>query len=93
MGKGNRSIVRQSLVQNGEIEGVLIVDLVFPRKVDKLISDMLVLCYPNKRYHVHYYQFGNSFKAHIKNEKTGKRMPFPLGFSQLQSKIIKQKGL
>ena len=91
MGKGNRSIIRQSLVQNGETEGIPLMDLAFPRKVDKLIPDMFVLRYPNKGHHIHYYPHGNGFKAHIKNEATDERISFHLNLSQLQSRIIKQK--
>lgn len=93
MSKKNKSIIRQSLVQNDTREEFHITDLIFPRRVDRLIPDMIVPCYPQKRHHVHFYQWGNGVRAHIKNEKTGQRKPFFLNFSQLQNKIMKRKGL
>lgn len=62
---------------------------------NKKIPGILVLEYPKKGFHVHFYKDSstNEIRADIKNEKTELRRPIEADLNALRNKIMKEKGL
>jgi len=62
---------------------------------NKKIPSILVLAYPKKGSHAHFYTDSstNEIHANIKNEKKGLRKPIEADLNALRNKIMKEKGL
>ncbi len=62
---------------------------------NKKIPSILVLEYPKKGFHTHFYTDSstNEIHANIKNEENGLRKPIESNLNALRTKIMKEKGL
>ena len=92
-------IVRESVIYYDKRDNAPIMKWRIPKSEckpeNKKIPSILVLEYPKKGFHAHFYTDSstNEIHADIKNEKKNLRKPIEFNLNVLRNKIMKKKGL